>query len=218
MSTLIPFAGLSPITWKSGGGTTTEIASAPPDAGHEDFDWRVNLATVAADSQLSIFPGVERTLVLLEGHGMTLDIDGDPTLVTKTEPVAAFDGEARVQAKLNRGPSTNFNVMTRLDRCWHRFGRRTLDGPSSFVARADVTLLFLAEGEALELCGDDERVNLVRYDVVVLDQDTTWQLDADQGVIFIVDIHYYDDEDDLADDDVDYEAYEDEEPRESLRE
>src|SRR5205823_11564351 len=104
---------------------------------------------------------------------------------------------------------------------------RTLDGPSSFVARADVTLLFLAEGEALELCGDHERVNLVRYDVVVLDPGTTWELDADQGTIFVVDIHYYDDEDDLADDDVDYEAYEDdgagehagegEETRESLR-
>jgi environmental stress-induced protein Ves len=210
MSMLIPFAGLSPVSWKNGGGSTTEIAVAPPDAGYDDVDWRVNLATLAADSQLAPFPGAERTLVLIEGHGMTLDIDGDKTLVTPAEPVATFDGEARVHVKLNRGPSTGFSVLTRLDRCWHRFGRRTLDGLSSFVARADVTLLFLADGEALELRADDERVNMVRYDVVVLDQGTTWELDADQGVIFIVDIHYYDDEDDLADGDGDYEAYEDE--------
>jgi len=218
MSMLIPFAGLHPVTWKNGGGSTTEIAVAPADADYEEFDWRVHLATLATDGQLPAFPGAERTLVLLEGHGMTLDIDGEPTLVTKADPVAAFDAESRVAAKLNRGPSTGFNVVTRLDRCWHRFGRRVLDGPSSFVARADVTLLFLAEGEALELCGDDERVNMVRYDVVVLDQGSVWKLDADQGVIFIVDIHYYDDEDDLAEDDGDYAAWADDDERASLRE
>jgi environmental stress-induced protein Ves len=214
MSTLIPFAGLSPLPWKSGGGSTTEIAVFPPDAAYDSFDWRVGLATVAADGPFASFPGAERTLVLLEGHGMTLEIDGAPTLVSKAEPVTTFDGESRVHVRLNRGPSTGFCVMTRLDRCWHRFGRRLLDGPSTFVARADVTLLFLAEGEALELRGDDQRVNLVRYDVVVLDQGSSWELDADQGAIFVVDIHYYDDEDDLAENDGEVGAYEEEHLRE----
>jgi environmental stress-induced protein Ves len=207
MTMLIPFAGLQPVPWKNGGGSTTEIAVFPQDAGIDEFDWRITLATIAADGPFSRFPGVERTLVLLEGHGMALDIDGEATLVSKAEPVVAFDGESHVNAKLNRGSSTGFNAMTRLDRCWHRFGRRVLDGTSSFVARADVTLLFLAEGESLELCSDDQRVNLVRYDAVLLDQGTTWKLEAEQGAIFVVDISYYDDEDDLADDDVDYDAY-----------
>ena len=205
MTMLIPFAGLAPVSWKNGGGSTTEIAVFPPDAGFDEFDWRVSLATIAADGPFSAFPGVERTLVLVDGHGMTLDIDGAPTMLSKAAPVAAFDGEARVEAKLSRGPSTDFNVMTRLDRCWHRFGRRVLDGESTFVARADVTLLFLAEGEGLELCGEDQRINLVRYDAVLLDPDTTWTLQAGQGTIFIADIHYYDDEDDLAAGDGDYE-------------
>jgi uncharacterized protein len=201
MTMLIPFAGLAPVSWKNGGGSTTEIAVFPQEAGFDAFDWRVSLATIAADGPFSAFPGVERTLVLVDGHGMTLDIDGAPTMLSKADPVAAFDGESRVEAKLSRGPSTDFNVMTRMDRCWHRFGRRVLDGGSTFVARADVTVLFLAEGEGLELCSDDQRINLVRYDAVLLDQDTTWTLQADQGTIFIADIHYYDDEDDLAEDD-----------------
>lgn len=204
MTMLIPFAGLAPTPWKNGGGSTTEIAVFPQDADFEGFDWRVSLATIAADGPFSAFPGVERTLVLVDGHGMTLDIDGAPTMLTKAEPVAAFDGEAHVQAKLNRGPSTDFNVMTRLDRCWHRFGRRVLDGDSTFVARADVTVLFLAEGDSLELCSDDQRINLVRYDAVLLDPGT-WKLQAGQGQIFIADIHYYDDEDDLEHDDGYYE-------------
>jgi environmental stress-induced protein Ves len=205
MTMLIPFAGLCAVPWKNGGGSTTEIAVFPPDAGFDDFDWRVSLATIAADGPFSVFPGIDRTLALVEGHGVTLDIDGEPVLVSSAEPVAAFEGDARVGAKLNRGPTVDFNVMTRSDRCYHSFGRRRLDGPSNFVARAPVTVLFLAEGDSLELCSDDERIAMVRYDAMLLDQGTVWKLEAGQGMIFIVDIHYYDDEADLADEDGQYE-------------
>ena len=103
-----------------------------------------------------------------------------------------------MQAKLNRGGSTDFNVMTRSERCYHTFGRRRLTGDSTFVARADVTVLFLAEGDSLQLASDDERVGLVRYDAVILDQGTVWSLEAGQGTIFIVDVHYYSEDDDEA--------------------
>jgi environmental stress-induced protein Ves len=202
---LIPYAGLSPVPWKNGGGSTTQIAAFPPDADFDNFDWRVSLATIAGDGAFSEFPGVERTLALVDGHGMTLEIDGETVLLSKSDPVAVFDGESRVVAKLNRGPSTDFNVMTRLDRCYHQFGRRVLSGDSRFVARAPVTVLFLAEGDSLELCSDHQRINMVRYDAVLLDQGTTWTLQAGQGTIFIADIHYYDSEEDLEEDDGHYE-------------
>ncbi|MGO4479741.1 HutD family protein [Massilia sp. 2TAF26] len=205
MTMLIPYAGLSPVSWKNGGGSTTQIAVFPPDAGFEDFDWRVSLATIAEDGAFSEFPGIERTLALVDGHGMTLEIDERSVLLTRADPVAAFDGESRVVAKLNRGPSTDFNVMTRIERCYHRFGRRVLSGESRFIARAPVTVLFLAEGDSLELCSDHQRINMVRYDAVLLDQGTTWTLQAGQGVIFIADIHYYDSEEDLEEGDGHYE-------------
>jgi environmental stress-induced protein Ves len=205
MTMLIPYASLSQVPWKNGGGSTTQIAVFPPDAGFEDFDWRVSLATIAEDGAFSEFPGVERTLALVEGHGMTLEIDGETMLLSKADPVVAFDGESRVMATLSRGPSTDLNVMTRLDRCYHQFGRRVLSGESRFVARAPVTVLFLAEGDSLELCNDQQRINMVRYDAVLLDQGTTWTLQAGQGMIFIADIHYYDSEEDLDEGDGDYE-------------
>ena len=65
MTMLIPYAGLSPVPWKNGGGSTTQIAVFPPDAGFEDFDWRISLATIAEDGAFSEFPGVERTLALV---------------------------------------------------------------------------------------------------------------------------------------------------------
>lgn len=196
MTVLIPFAGLSPVPWKNGGGSTTEIAIGPPDSGFEDFDWRVSLATIEKDGAFSSFPGVDRTLALVEGHGMTLEIDGEPVLVTETEPVVAFDGSSQVTAKLSRGASTDFNAMTRSERCYHTFGRRRLSGDSTFVARADVTVLFLAEGDALELRNEKERIGLVRFDAVVLEPGSIWKLEAGQGMIYIVDVWYHEDEED----------------------
>ncbi|MCA1247273.1 HutD family protein [Massilia sp. MS-15] len=198
MTVLIPFAGLSPVPWKNGGGSTTEIAIGPQDAGFEDFDWRVSLATIEKDGAFSLFPGVDRTLALVEGHGMLLEIDGEPAMVTEAEPVVAFDGSSTVLAKLSRGGSTDFNAMTRSEVCYHTFGRRRLEGDATFVARADVTVLFLAQGDTLELSNEQERIGLVRYDAVILEAGSVWQLEAGQGMVYIVDIWYHADEDEQA--------------------
>jgi environmental stress-induced protein Ves len=193
MTVLIPFAGLAPVPWKNGGGSTTEIAVNPPEAGFDDFDWRISLATISGDGPFSVFPDVERTLALVDGHGITLDIDGDERLVVcKDEPVLAFSGDSIVEAKLNRGPTTDFNVMTHNERCYHQFGRRRLPGaPSGFVPRGDVTVLFLAEGDSLSLSSDGERIGMVRYDAVLFDQsEVVWKLEGAPGVVLIVDIFY----------------------------
>jgi uncharacterized protein len=55
--------------WKNGGGLTAEIAVSPESAGLDDFDWRVSMARVEAGGPFSLFPGVDRTLSILEGEG-----------------------------------------------------------------------------------------------------------------------------------------------------
>jgi environmental stress-induced protein Ves len=197
MTSLITFAGLAPVPWKNGGGSTTQIAIAPPEAGFDDFDWRISLATIASDGPFSQFADVDRTLVLLEGHGATLDIDGEErVLLCDDERVIAFDGESKVNCKLNRGPTTDFNVMTRRECCHHVFGRRRLAGPSRFAARGDITILFLAEGDSLTVSSDAERIGMVRYDTVVFDSTGIWTLEAGQAEVYIVDIFFYDEDDD----------------------
>lgn len=193
MTVLIPFAGLSPVPWKNGGGSTTQIAVGPPDASLDDFDWRISLATIAEDGEFSVFPDIDRTLALVEGAGAVLDIDGeDQVLLCADDPVASFDGDSRVSARLTHGPTTDFNVMTRRERCYHVFGVRRLVGESGFAARGDVSILFLAEGDSLAVSSDDERIGLVRYDAVVFDTPGLWKLEAGQGVIFIVDVFFHD--------------------------
>lgn len=103
--------------WKNGGGTTREIAVWPPEAGLGMFDWRVSIGTVAANGPFSMFPGMDRTIVLLDGAGMRLrSADGSVAhrLDEPHEPFA-FSGDAAVDCILIGGPASDFNVMTRRD-------------------------------------------------------------------------------------------------------
>ena len=73
MTLLIPYAGLESAPWKNGGGSTTEIAIAPPGAGLDDFDWRISLATISEDGPFSVFPGIDRTLILHTTEGPNVE-------------------------------------------------------------------------------------------------------------------------------------------------
>ena len=56
--------------WKNGGGITREIVCWPPGSGLDDFWWRASVATIDAAGPFSAFPGVDRTIMLLEGAGV----------------------------------------------------------------------------------------------------------------------------------------------------
>ena len=101
--------------WKNGGGTTQEIAIWPPEAGFNAFDWRVSIGTVAADGPFSIFPGIDRTIVLLDGEGMRLRSADGRVVHRLDEPHEpfAFSGDVAVDCTLIGGASSDFNVMTR---------------------------------------------------------------------------------------------------------
>lgn len=190
MTLLIPYAGLESSPWKNGAGSTTEIATAPPGAAIDTFDWRISLANFTQNGPFSLFVDVERTLALVGGPGATLRVDGTENFfLSEDEPIFEFSGDSVIEATLLEGPpTTGFNVMTRNDRCHHRLGRRTLKGISGFAPRGDVTVLFLAEGESLSVSSDAERIGLVRYDTVLFDTTTMWKLESSSAVVLIVDI------------------------------
>ncbi|TNC10034.1 HutD family protein [Methylobacterium terricola] len=114
--------------WKNGGGETAEIAVHPPGTGLGGFDWRVSMAVVAMDGPFSVFPGIDRTLALLDGEGMDLAIEGHGAhRLTPASPPLAFPGDAATTARLAAGPITDLNVMTRRSACRQRVTR--LRGP-----------------------------------------------------------------------------------------
>lgn len=119
MRRLFSLDGLAPAPWKNGGGVTRELACWPSEAGLDTFDWRVSIATVAESGPFSVFPGVDRRIMLLEGGGMRLlarDGDFDQCLDTPLQS-SAFPGDVRLDCTLLDAASTDFNVMTRRGRC-----------------------------------------------------------------------------------------------------
>lgn len=140
--------------WRNGGGWTTEIARAP--AGEGDFDWRASIAEIGTDGPFSAFPGCDRSLVLLEGAGIELRIDGAPGLVDRRGQVVAFDGGAVAHCRLLDGPTRDFNVITRRGRATHRVLFRPLVGPMVLFAEPGVSwLVHVASGHAREQHGGD---------------------------------------------------------------
>jgi environmental stress-induced protein Ves len=102
--------------WKNGGGRTIEITAFPSGAALDTFLWRVSLADVERDGPFSPFPGIDRTIVLLEGAGMRLRGAARETdLTTPLEP-HAFSGDAAVDCTLVAGPVRDFNAMFRRGR------------------------------------------------------------------------------------------------------
>ncbi|WP_010091902.1 HutD family protein [Burkholderia ubonensis] len=175
-ATLIRSSDLVASPWKNGGGVTREIAAhppkgtsfgAPPGAALDAFAWRVSVADVAAAGPFSRFEGVDRTLVLLSGAGMTLAESGGKRHVLDAPLARAdFAGETAIDATLHDGPTRDFNLMTR---------RATTHGSVAAwragthrIARADTVLLFCATG-TVQVALDGATYTLEELDTLRLD-------------------------------------------------
>jgi environmental stress-induced protein Ves len=142
--------------WKNGGGTTTEIAAFPPGSSLEDFAWRVSLARVQGPGPFSRFAGVDRSIALVEGQGMTLAIAGrgEVSLDEATAPLA-FPGDVDFEATVVAGSSLDLNVMTRRGRFRHFLTRLGAAGAVRVVPLGETALVVVLRG-AVRTPGADE--------------------------------------------------------------
>lgn len=107
------------VPWKNGGGTTAELAAFPEGANFDNFEWRISMADVASDGPFSPFPGIDRTLVVLEGSGIELDVAGTLHRLNPLSPSLSFSGDEITVGRLLSGPIRDLNVMTRRGRFAH---------------------------------------------------------------------------------------------------
>lgn len=165
---VIRHADCRPMPWKNGGGVTTEIMAWPPSAGLDAFDWRISMAQVAAGGPFSVFPGIDRTLTVLEGT-MRLAIEGvgERLLSPQSQP-CVFPGDVVTSAELVGGPVLDFNVMTRRGGFSHRVRRLELSGDTEIEAGQGALLLFVASGAAHIGIGS-ETIVLANLDALYLD-------------------------------------------------
>lgn len=129
--------------WKNGGGTTTEIAISPAGASMDDFDWRVSMAHVGTDGPFSSFPGIDRTLSIVTGGGITLVFgDGEAVALTQASAPYPFAADRPVEGVLPAGAIDDLNVMSRRGRWSHTVER--LIGPGEHHVATDGLLLLIA--------------------------------------------------------------------------
>ncbi len=127
----------------------------PPDAGFDDFDWRISTARVAQSGPFSVFPGVDRVLAVIEGGAMELRVAGRPRHLDAGSDPFAFPGDIPVEAMLAGPALLDFNVMVRRP-LRARVRRRPLAATAENGACAHLALL-------LEDAGGLRRLDLVDF-------------------------------------------------------
>jgi hypothetical protein len=142
------------VPWKNGGGSTREVAVWPPGAGLDDFEWRVSIAEVHAPGPFSLFPGIDRTLTVLEGRLELTFADRTIELAPESDPFS-FPGDVPCDGRPIGGPVMDLNVLTRRGVCSARVQRiasGTVDAARQtiIVATQPATLRFGAEAASLQ--------------------------------------------------------------------
>jgi uncharacterized protein len=141
---LIPAGSFRRMPWKNGGGETVEIAVSPVGATVDSFDWRISMARVDAPGPFSLFPGVDRTLAVIEGAVLELRFEGDRivTLSPDSEPVT-FPADIPVSAEIPAGRITDLNVMTKRTRVRHALQRMNAGTAATLYSDGDEMLVLV---------------------------------------------------------------------------
>lgn len=138
---ILRFADLPARPWKNGGGTTIEYAVCPDGAGLDDFSWRVSRATVGRHGPFSAFPGIDRTLAVVKGHGIDLSVARRLVRLDPETPPFRFPGDEPADARLVDGPIEDLNVMSRRGYWRHSLTRQRLERTRELTFACDIALV-----------------------------------------------------------------------------
>lgn len=175
--------------WKNDGGSTIQLAISPGTAGLDNFEWRISMATVASDGPFSVFAGVDRTLCILEGAGLVVNVGELSHRLLPTSEPFVFSGDDRVSATLVDGAITDFNVMTHRDRFSHTVRRVRIHGTDTLESDARVRALFCHRDAATIQTGK-QAYALGPLDMLIDDEaDGPWTVSAEvPSVVYLVEL------------------------------
>ena len=160
--------------WKNGGGTTTEIVIHPEGAGWNDFQWRVGIADIRQSGPFSSFPGIDRSIMLLDGApgaGMTLAFDGTAVELAQGE-FFDFPGDAITHGTLRGSHVRDFNVMSRRSAFSHRCDRSSLaPGQVLRLGACEWCVVYVAIGDIDVVTAAHERKVIAGESLVAQDAD-----------------------------------------------
>nr|WP_314576318.1 HutD family protein [uncultured Pseudomonas sp.] len=166
--TVLRAADYPRMPWKNGGGSTEEITR---DAGEglDGFGWRLSIADIGESGGFSVFAGYLRIITVLQGAGMTLNIDGkDSEPLLPSDPFA-FNGDSQVSCTLLDGPIRDFNLIYAPARYRARLQWIDVLQPQRFFSSAHAFLVFSAAEQMAANVAEHPPQLLERHDCLQLD-------------------------------------------------
>jgi len=160
MITHLPASQRNPQPWKNSGGITREIAVFPAGAGMDDFQWRISMAEVSEAGPFSVFPGVDRHLIVLSGR-LQLDF-ADRQYVLNPGRTLAFEGDVQASGTPLM-PVTDLNVMTRRG----QVSAEVRQVASGGILPSDLVVFIAARPMIVTVNG--VRFELVQYDALMFE-------------------------------------------------
>lgn len=185
-----------PSPWKNGGGKTYELLIHPRGSNLDTFDWRVSIAAISSDGPFSLFPNIDRTLLLLEGGGVSLDLTEDTeetryVMDTSLVPFS-FKGETHIYSKLLGSNCLDFNVMVNRT----RYSSKTTvfsaieselgHFKSLVVSRYEYSLVYVPQGEWRISCEDDRDEIIQKDSFMIFSTDISSREESNLASSFVL--------------------------------
>jgi environmental stress-induced protein Ves len=152
--------------WRNGMGVSWDIASWP--MGTDDFGWRLAIARIDGDVPFSHYPQVARVFTLIEGQGLDLDFEGQPTLaVDRLFVPHPYPCDVPTFCRLRDGPCRALNLFMRRE-AWR--GDVDILSSNAEITHPGPILLFALDGapqvDGIRLVQGDAAVTENRVSVI----------------------------------------------------
>ena len=165
--------------WKNGAGVTREVTAFPPGSGLETFDWRVSIADVTEDGPFSLFPGIDRTLIILSGEGVALEVAGRSSRLRPGEEPYTFPADQPTGCALLGGPVVDLNVMSRRGEIAHQVIPVSL--PQTLKVEEGVLVWIKRTGR---VTGPDGTFEMDRFDALKALAPGEWKIEGENFLAY----------------------------------
>lgn len=134
--------------WRNGMGTSWEIAAFKKE-GAIDFSWRFAKARIDGDVPFSMYPGMDRAFMMLDGDGMDLEFgNGEKLEVHERFVPHQFACDVPLNCKLLGRPSMDLNLFAARDELRLSCEVVTLSGEQILPLSNAVTVFYGLDGQA----------------------------------------------------------------------
>jgi hypothetical protein len=176
--------------WRNGLGHTTELLAENLPASAE-FAWRLSMADVVSDGRFSDFTGYDRTLLLLQGEGITLKhADGQCDRLIEPLQAAHFNGEAGTGARLHAGPIKDFNVIARRGFCSAKVDSLIEAAAAEIPLDGDILLVYAVDDAISIKFGNQAPVTIAGNHLLRVDKPTAGEVTVHGKALIIIQITY----------------------------